>query len=358
MQFFHVVGARPNLPKLAPVHRALRALGATQFVAHTGQHYSAALTGSIAHDLELPEEDANLEVGAGTGVEQIAKVMLRLEPLLKEVNPCNVLVYGDVNSTLGAALTARKLGINLVHVEAGLRSRDRSMPEETNRILTDALADVSFTTSEDAGENLVAEGKDPSSIHFAGNPMIDSLRRIELRLEPSPFAAQFGSGNYILVTIHRPSNVDDPDQLRRIAHTLDDIAASTPLIFPLHPRRRQEFLKTSLAENSNVLMTAPLSYAPFLSAMRDSAAVITDSGGVQEETTAFGVPCFTLRPNTERPVTISHGTNQMATIDTLAELLARALSANTGPGIKKNLLPPLWDGRAGERIAEILTASS
>lgn len=356
MQFLHVVGARPNLPKLAPVHRALRSLGATQFVVHTGQHYSAALTDSIARDLELPEEDANLEVGAGTGAEQIARVMLRLEPLLDEVAPRTVLVYGDVNSTLGAALTASKMGIDLVHVEAGLRSRDRSMPEETNRILTDALADISFTTSEDAGEHLVAEGKDPSSIHFVGNPMIDSLRRIEPRLEPSPFTAQFGSGNYALVTIHRPSNVDRPEQLERIVRTLDDIAQTIPLVFPLHPRRRAEFLRTPLAENRNVLMTGPLSYAPFLSAMRDAAAVITDSGGVQEETTAFGVPCFTLRPNTERPVTTSHGTNRMATIDTLPELLSRALSASGRRDAEKQMLPPLWDGHAGERIAEVLTA--
>ncbi|MCT1429362.1 UDP-N-acetylglucosamine 2-epimerase (non-hydrolyzing) [Brachybacterium muris] len=356
MHFLHVVGARPNLPKLAPVFNALRSLGATQFVVHTGQHFSTALTESIARDLELPEEDVNLEVGAGTGVEQIAGVMLRLEPLIAKMDPRTVLVYGDVNSTLGAALTASKLGIRLAHVEAGLRSRDRSMPEETNRILTDALADISFTTSEDAVEHLVAEGKDPSSIHFVGNPMIDSLRRIEPRLEPSPFSAQFGNENYALATIHRPSNVDDPDQLERIVRALDDIAGFIPLVFPLHPRRREEFLKTSLAKNRNVLMTAPLSYSPFLSTMRDAAAVITDSGGVQEETTAFGVPCFTLRPTTERPVTITHGTNQMATTATLARLLQHTLSEDTRRNTDQRMLPPLWDGHAGERIATILTA--
>lgn len=346
-----MVGARPNFPKLAPVYAALRALDASQYIVHTGQHFDTQLSGVLFEQLGLPEEDANLGVGSGSHAQQTALIMQRFEAVLLEVQPRVVVVYGDVNSTVAATLVAAKLGVRVAHVEAGLRSRDRTMPEELNRLVTDALCDLALTTSTDASDNLLHEGREPSTIRFVGNPMIDSLRSVESRLSVPEFAHGLDDAAYGVVTLHRPGNVDAPQELQTIVSALLETAEHLPLFFPVHPRRRSEFEASALGASDRITLTEPLSYIDFLSAVKHSRAVITDSGGVQEEATAFGVPCLTLRPNTERPVTISHGTNRIVTANQLTGALVEAIS-DSAAGPKS--MPPLWDGAAGPRIAAAL----
>lgn len=351
--FLHVVGARPNLPKLAPVYRALKARGADQVILHTGQHSHPALARTMREELGLPPEDINLQIGLGTPTQQISRVMVRLEPTLEQMRPRMVVVYGDVSSTLAAALVASRCHHTLAHVESGLRSGDRSMPEELNRLVTDQLCDLALATSPDAVENLLREGRDPGSIHLVGNPMIDSLRDVEHRLPPSVHAQRLGAGSYALVTLHRPGNVDDAKVRSRIVEALLACADLIPLVFPVHPRRRGELQSSGLGRHPSIVLTDPLGYTAFLSELNSSRAIITDSGGVQEESTALDIPCLTLRPNTERPITLTHGTNRLVSPSNLVSTLRVVLDE---PARKAMPLPPYWDGRAGERIADVLLA--
>lgn len=360
MHILHVVGARPNFMKASAVLRALTGFPQVkQTLVHTGQHYDAAMSDVFFRQLEIPNPDFNLGVGSGSHCEQVARVMLAFEPILLAPKPDLVLVYGDVNSTIAAALVCSKLGVQLGHVEAGLRSRDRAMPEEINRVLTDQLADFLFTPSSDADENLLREGIDGSKIHLVGNVMIDTLVRLLPRAEkdfpstvPSPHA---------LVTLHRPSNVDDLPWLRELLLTLTDLSRALTIVFPVHPRTRKA-LSAIETEGTNTLLTNrqvrfldPLPYLEFLSLQRHAALVITDSGGIQEETTFLGVPCLTVRENTERPITIRQGTNQLVGRDPvkLRNAAAEILRGNSIGRCQKASIP-LWDGRAAQRIARIV----
>lgn len=351
MHVVHVVGARPNFMKAAPVHRGL-AGKARQTLIHTGQHYDPLMSDVFFRQLELPPPDASLGVGSATHGVQTGEVMIRLEPLLIDLRPDVVLVYGDVNSTMAAALVAAKLLIRVGHVEAGLRSRDRTMPEEINRVATDAVADLLFTPSADGTENLEAEGVPRERIFFVGNVMIDTLMRLLPHADPERARADYGiSGPFALVTLHRPSNVDDPQILSSLIAGLSRIARRMRVIFPIHPRTRARM--TGLAGGNGLTVVDPLGYLEFLALERQATVVITDSGGVQEETTFLGVPCLTMRANTERPVTVSHGTNRLLGQDAsrLVEEVEQVLSGSR----KRGSVPPLWDGQAGHRIAEIVT---
>lgn len=350
VNFLHVVGARPNIPKLAPVFQSLAERGATQLVAHTGQHFSPALSDDMFNDLELKQPDYNFNIGRTSVVQQMAQVMVHLESLLKATSPSFVILYGDVNSTAAAAAAASKLHTPSVHVEAGLRSFDRSMPEEINRLVTDQLCDYLLTTSPEAATNLAREGREAGAIKFVGNPMIDSLRRVQDSLPTMPYANRFTTTGYGLLTLHRPSNVDYRSTRSAIIEAILECANSLPIVFPVHPRKRSEIFSSELARHPNVHLTNPMGYKAFLSTMRDSRVIITDSGGVQEEATALSVPCLTMRPNTERPVTMTHGTNRLVNSKTVVSALKSALAAE--PKVKP--MPPLWDGHAGTRIAQHL----
>lgn len=348
----HVTGARPNFPKAAPVIRALDARGVRQVLVHTGQHYDPVMSEVFFQQLGLPEPDVNLGVGSGTHAHQTAKVMTALEDMFIESRPALVIVYGDVNSTVAASLVCAKLGIRVAHVEAGLRSFDRTMPEEVNRVVTDSLADLHFTTSADANVHLGAEGIDEHRIHFVGNPMIDTLLANLSLFDADAARTQLGlEGPYVVATLHRPGNVDDPVQASAIVKALHDAAERVRVVIPLHPRGRAAFETAGLFTHDRVTVIEPLGYVEFIGLVRGSAAVITDSGGVQEETTMLGVPCLTLRPNTERPVTISHGTNRLVDHTTLVGALEEALDAQRDANA---VTPPLWDGKAGERIAHVI----
>jgi UDP-N-acetylglucosamine 2-epimerase (non-hydrolysing) len=346
--------------KAAPVLRALGTSdGVRQTLVHTGQHYDANMSDVFFHDLEIPEPDINLGVGSGSHAQQTAQILSQLEPVLLEYRPDLVLVYGDVNSTVAAALVCAKLLIPVGHVEAGLRSFDRTMPEEINRVLTDQIADLLFTPSVDGDENLLREGVSPSKIHCVGNVMIDSLVRLLPVAEQSTVLThlELQAGNYGLVTLHRPSNVDDPETLAAIMAALYEVSRELPIIFPLHPRTRQ---RLEAANNhypgSRVQILDPLSYVDFLALQRLAKLVITDSGGIQEETTYLGVPCLTVRENTERPVTISIGTNVLVGQDgkRLRTEVGRIMAGDQ----KRGRVPPLWDGHAAERIAHVIMARS
>jgi UDP-N-acetylglucosamine 2-epimerase (non-hydrolysing) len=350
MHILHVVGARPNFMKAAPVMRALgKRADVRQTLVHTGQHYDKNLSDVFFSQLNMPEPDVNLEVGSGSHAVQTAEVMKRFEPVVLERKPDVVLVYGDVNSTVAAALVCSKLLIRVAHVEAGLRSFDRTMPEEVNRIVTDRLADLLFTPSEDGDVNLEREGVPADKIYRVGNVMIDSLVRL------LPVAQQCPRNGlperYALVTLHRPSNVDDSASLRSILKSLLDVNEQLEVVFPVHPRTRQRIEQFGINIDKLHLLD-PLPYIEFLSLQSRAAVVITDSGGIQEETTYLGVPCLTLRSNTERPVTVSMGTNVLVGQD--LELLNSELAKVLEGKAKKGSIPPLWDGRAGERIAEVL----
>src|SRR2546428_5181391 len=350
MHLLHVVGARPNFMKAAPVCRALSARsGVKQTLIHTGQHYDNNMSDIFFSQLSMPAPDVNLGVGSGSHAEQRAEIMRRFEPTVLEHKPDMVVVYGDVNSTMAAALVSAKLQIPVAHVEAGLRSFDRTMPEEVNRLVTDQLADLLFSHCEDADINLRREGISPEKIHKVGNVMIDSLIRFlplterhKLNRLPERFA---------LVTLHRPSNVDDVRVLRGILKSLLEVNGSLPVIFPVHPRTRQAIAALDL-DASALHLLEPLPYIEFLALERRAVAVITDSGGVQEETTYLKVPCITLRGNTERPVTVNSGTNVLVGHD--SEKLRSEVSKILGGKAKPGTIPPLWDGHAAERIAEVL----
>jgi UDP-N-acetylglucosamine 2-epimerase (non-hydrolysing) len=334
--------------KAAPVMQALRERGAQQTLVHTGQHYDANMSDTFFTQLAMPAPNVNLEVGSGSHARQTADIMTRFEPVVLEHKPDVVLVYGDVNSTVAAALVCAKLLVPVGHVEAGLRSFDRAMPEETNRRITDQLADLLFTPSEDGDANLMREGISSEKIHRVGNVMIDSLLRF------LPVAKQTRNGlpeRYALVTLHRPSNVDDGDRLKDILETLLEIQDRLEVVFPIHPRTRQRIAEFGI-DASRLHLTGPLPYLEFLALQIHAAVVITDSGGIQEETTYLRVPCLTLRSNTERPITVTLGTNVLVGSDS-GKLKAELLKVLEGKA-KTGNVPPLWDGHAGERIADLL----
>lgn len=353
MHVLHVVGARPNFMKVAPVHAAFRRRsGVRQTLVHTGQHYDANLSDIFFEQLQIPRPDVSLEVGSGSHAVQTAEVMIRFEKTILEKQPDLVLVYGDVNSTVAATLVCAKLGTRLAHVEAGLRSFDRTMPEELNRLVTDQLADLLLIPSEEATANLIREGIDPGKIHFVGNVMIDTLRTLlpQARMPEIP-----GLGDkYALVTLHRPSNVDEPETLKRILATLTDISQRLQIVFPVHPRTKSRItnLGYHFDGSDRFFAIPPTGYLECLALQQSATVVVTDSGGLQEETTALGVPCLTVRENTERPVTITHGTNTLVGTDmTLLRREVDQILAGRGKGGR---IPPLWDGSASERIADLV----
>ncbi len=360
MHVLHVVGARPNFMKAAPVLRALaQHPHVRQTLVHTGQHYDAAMSDVFFQQLEMPAPDCNLGVGSGSHAQQTAAIMTAFEPVLLDRAPELVLVYGDVNSTVAAAMVCSKLNVRVGHVEAGLRSRDRRMPEEINRLLTDQLSDLLFTPSSDGDENLLREGIDAAKIHRVGNVMIDTLVRLLAHAEarfPNDLLPNDASSSYALVTLHRPSNVDDLPWLRELLEVLGRLSAQLTVVFPVHPRTRQRLESLGfIAESPRLRLLEPLPYLEFLALQRRAAMVITDSGGIQEETTFLGVPCLTVRENTERPITITHGTNQLVGRDlnrlqTAAEKILKRNSEESRQGCAV----PLWDGHAAERIADVI----
>jgi UDP-N-acetylglucosamine 2-epimerase (non-hydrolysing) len=351
----HIAGARPNFPKAAPVIRALASRGVRQQLVHTGQHYDERLSEVFFRQLGLPEPDVNLGAGSGSHARQTAAIMTGLEDLIEARRPGLVVVYGDVNSTVAAALVAAKLQVRLAHVEAGLRSFDLTMPEEINRMVTDRLANLLFATSADAVAHLGREGVDPAAIHLVGNPMIDTLLANLDRFDPAQARSDHGlTGRYVVATLHRPSNVDAPADATALVKSMHAVAEQVEVLLPLHPRGRDSLAAAGMFHHPRLRVIDPLGYVEFMGLVRGADAVITDSGGVQEETTILGVPCLTMRPNTERPVTITHGTNQLVTRDQLPAVIEACLGqgrADSWP------VPPLWDGRAGERIAAVIEAS-
>lgn len=356
-----IAAARPNFMKVAPLYHVLRR---TQWcepvLIHTGQHYDANMSDAFFADLGLPAPDHHLGVGSGTHAEQTAAVMVAYEKILMAAPPDWTIVVGDVNSTIACTLAAKKLCLRVAHLEAGLRSRDWTMPEEINRIVTDSIADVLWTPSEDADENLHHEGVAAERISRVGNIMIDSYEQLRPKIESARTREQFGlaAQSYGVVTLHRPSNVDDPAVLGRLISGLSTVAQSLPLVFALHPRTRKNLqafgLSGALERARAIHVTEPLSYVPFMSLVRDSKLVITDSGGIQEETTYLGIPCLTLRTTTERPITVSQGTNRLVAAEKLVEVVAQVTGANA-PGAR---CPALWDGHTAERVASDLQRRS
>jgi UDP-N-acetylglucosamine 2-epimerase (non-hydrolysing) len=360
MRIVSVVGARPNLIKIAPIMSEMLLFQDIESVlVHTGQHYDDNLSEVFFRELDIPQPEYNLAVGSGTHTWQTAQVMLALEPLLDRLSPDLMLVVGDVNSTLAAALVASKRRILLAHVEAGLRSFDRTMPEEINRIVTDALADLLFTTEQSANDNLRQEGVSDHKVHFVGNVMIDTLLRHRHYVESLAVPAMFGASDhgYALLTLHRPSNVDMPEVFSGILDAVNAIQRRLPVLFPAHPRTMQRLAETGLLERVQAMrelrLMEPLGYLEFLGLMANARMVLTDSGGIQEETTILGIPCLTLRENTERPVTISQGTNQLVGTapQRITDAALRLLESDDGHTIRR---PELWDGHAAERIVAIL----
>lgn len=357
MKVLHVVGARPNFMKAAPVMHALEG-SAEQRLVHTGQHYDPAMSRVFFEELGMPRPDVALEVGAAPASVQTGRILLRLEPVLERERPDVCVVYGDVTSTVAAALAAAQHGVGVAHVEAGLRCGDRTMPEERNRVLTDHLAAWLFTHSPDADDNLASEGVSPARVHRVGNVMVDTLRRLLPRTDSGAALRRLGmdpAARYVLATLHRPATVDNAAMLREVLRVLAEVARRVPVIFPVHPRTRARLGARGWSA-SGVLLTAPLGYLDFLSLQRSAAVVVTDSGGVQEETTWLGVPCLTFRDSTERPITVTVGTNAVVGRDPgrLREALRAALSAAGRPPPRR---PPLWDGRAAERIAAVLSGA-
>ncbi|HTU72980.1 MAG TPA: UDP-N-acetylglucosamine 2-epimerase (non-hydrolyzing) [Trebonia sp.] len=349
----HVLGARPNFVKAAPVIRALADLGVNQRVVHTGQHYDERMSDVFFVQLGLPEPDVNLGVGSASHAKMTAEVMVGLEQEFLSNPPAMVVLYGDVNSTVAASLAGAKLGIPLAHVEAGLRSFDNSMPEEINRRLTDQLCDLLFVTSPEAIGHLAREGRPADAMHLVGNPMIDTLVASLDKFDADAARAAYGlDGPYVVATLHRPANVDSPLIAAELVKALHAVAAELDVIFPLHPRGRATLTAAGLLESPRVKVVEPLGYIEFMSLVRGAAAIVTDSGGVQEETTLLRVPCLTLRPNTERPITITSGSNQLVTRDALASAVLAAVAIGPYAGE----LPPLWDGHAGPRIARVITS--
>lgn len=360
-----IVGARPNFMKIAPLMRVFRAApdGFDVRLVHTGQHYDEAMKKAFFVQLQIPEPDVDLGVGSGSHAVQTAEIMRRFEPVVDDFQPHAVLVVGDVNSTIACALVAAKKHIAVIHVEAGLRSGDRAMPEEINRVLTDQLSDLLFTTEPEGEANLRTEGVAADRIHFVGNVMIDTLLANRARAVPAAetLAAMGGfrpgDGRFGVLTLHRPSNVDDADVLRSLLEVLTELSQRLPLVFPIHPRTMARIETCGYGEilqRGNIMLTDPLGYLQLLGLMAESVVVLTDSGGLQEETTALGVPCITLRENTERPITVERGTNTIVGTDT--EQIRRCFDDVMATGGKAGRVPDLWDGRAAERIADVLTA--
>ena len=342
--------------KLAPLHRAIEARGGLRHViVHTGQHYDAGMSGDFFADLRIPAPHHNLSVGSASHAQQTGAIIMRLEPILLQEAPDVVLVYGDVNSTVAAALVAAKLGIRIGHVEAGLRSGDWSMPEEINRVLTDRMSDLLFTPSRDADENLRAENIPADRIHCVGNIMVDALVEAlpAARATPVPQRGTLARGDYVVVTLHRPSNVDHPGTLKELLRALETISRERPVLFPVHPRTRARLAAAGVTENTTggLRLLEPLGYLQMLSLVADAGLVITDSGGLQEETTFLGVPCLTVRPNTERPVTVTQGTNRLVASTERAVLAA---VAETGRGGGRETKIEFWDGKTAGRIVDVL----
>lgn len=359
MKILHIVGARPNFMKIAPLIAEIRRRSSSlsQMLVHTGQHYDEAMSDAFFRDLDLPAPDINLEVGSGTHAETTARVMLAFEPVIVRERPDWTLVVGDVNSTLACALVASKLQFRVGHVEAGLRSFDRRMPEEINRILTDQLSDLLLTPSADADANLLREGIDASRIVRVGNVMIDTLLAHLERAQHSTVLETLGleTSEYVVVTLHRPANVDDASTLAGILDALGRIAGELPVIFPAHPRTQLRMTEFGLNAPEGVKIINPLGYLDFLRLWSASKLVLTDSGGLQEETTSLGLPCLTLRENTERPVTITEGTNRLTGADP-EKIVGEALAALDSASLTEKRIPELWDGRAAERIIDALIA--
>ncbi len=359
LKILNVVGARPNLPKIAPLMREMhRHPEIDPILLHTGQHYDEKLSDIFFRQMGIPNPHVNLEVGSGSHASQTAEILKRVEPVLLERKPHLVLVVGDVNSTIAVSLAAVKLGIRVAHVEAGLRSFDRTMPEEINRVLTDAIADYLFVTEEDAISNLLKEGRTRESIFLAGNVMIDSLRHFLPIAQQSLVGEQLSLRNgqawkrFGVLTLHRPSNVDSAEKLAELLSAIDTLASEIPIIFPVHPRTQQRLDQSGIKTRPNLKLIPPVGYLDFLCLLSKATLVLTDSGGIQEETTALGVPCLTLRENTERPVTISQGTNEL--VGTSPEKIIAAATEILSGRSKAGRIPPLWDGHAAERIVRTL----
>ena len=374
MKVIQVVGARPNFMKVAPLHRAIKNLaGWTSKIVHTGQHFDAKMSDIFFTQLELPKPDFFLGIGGGSHTEVTAKIMLAFEKIVESEKPDLIIVVGDVTSTLACTLVAIKMGIPLAHVEAGLRSGDRTMPEEINRILTDSVANYLFVTEQSGLDHLKREGVPDEKVFFAGNVMIDSLVRYqekakssnileELGLQPSDLenrreVSRLYKTDYIVMTMHRPANVDTENGLRAILELIELSTAKTKVVFPIHPRTRSNMAKFGLedilTQNKNLILTEPLGYLEFIQLMTHAKAILTDSGGIQEETTYLGIPCLTFRDSTERPITVTMGTNQLLA-DLNPKITFAALEEILAGHHKKGQIPPLWDGHAAERIAENL----
>ncbi|MCH9002017.1 MAG: UDP-N-acetylglucosamine 2-epimerase (non-hydrolyzing) [Planctomycetes bacterium] len=363
MKFLCVCGARPNFMKISPIVDALKRVdGAQTMLVHTGQHYDDRMSRLFFEDLSIPRPDINLAVGSGSQAVQTAETMKRFEPVCIEHQPDWVIVVGDVNSTLACTLVSVKLGFRVAHVEAGLRSFDRSMPEEINRLLTDAVSEMLFVTERSGLENLEKEGVAPSRVHFVGNVMIDTLLRSRERAAKSQILEQLSlcEKNYAVVTLHRPSNVDHRESFCSILEALKQIAGDMPVVFPIHPRSRRNLEDMGLAErvarSPGIRLVEPLGYLDFLRLTAGAAVVLTDSGGIQEETTILSVPCLTLRDNTERPVTISQGTNRL-TGHATQRIMTAYREVLADPPVSDSM-PDLWDGHAAERIVRILTGAA
>ncbi|MBI3895517.1 MAG: UDP-N-acetylglucosamine 2-epimerase (non-hydrolyzing) [Acidobacteria bacterium] len=356
MLILNVVGARPNFMKIGPLVKEMRHRDLPQVLVHTGQHYDENLSRQFFDQLGIPKPDINLQVGSASQAVQTAEIMRCFEPVVVECHPDLVLVVGDVNSTMACALVAAKFCIPVAHVEAGLRSFDRTMPEEINRIVTDAVSDLLFVSEPSGIQNLKREGVPDHKIHFVGNVMIDSLLEHRKAAEESKILERLNlaaTNRYALVTLHRPSNVDEPEKLRGLLEALAELTQDLPVIFPMHPRTRNKAIEASLQlELDRLIVTEPLGYLDFLHLMSAAAVVITDSGGVQEETTVLGVPCLTVRENTERPATVEQGTNRLVGSDPahLLRSVRTVLQGDRSP----SRLPELWDGKAAQRIVEVL----
>jgi UDP-N-acetylglucosamine 2-epimerase (non-hydrolysing) len=358
MLICNIVGARPNFMKIAPIVHELQRREMPQILVHTGQHYDANMSQVFFEELGLPKPDIYLGIGSDTHAKQTARIMTAFEDICQQHQPGLVIVSGDVNSTLAAALVASKLLIPVAHVEAGLRSFDRTMPEEVNRVLTDHISDFLFTTEPDGDENLLKEGIDSQKIHRVGNCMVDSLlKHVDRAVNNAPWQAfDLTPANYALLTLHRPSNVDERETLTALMATINSVAKHMPILFPVHPRTRSRIAEWGIQTPKAIRLVEPLPYLTFLGLMARAKCVLTDSGGIQEETTALGVPCLTLRWNTERPITVTSGTNQLVGTDSkmIAESIDKIMSSTWKIGQR----PPLWDGQASSRIVDIITGKN
>ncbi len=350
-----IAAARPNFMKIAPLYHALKKEDwATPVIVHTGQHYDINMSDAFFQDLNLPEPDLHLGIGSGTHAQQTGNVMIAYEQAIMKTPPDLVVVVGDVNSTMAATVASAKLGIKVAHLEAGLRSFDRTMPEEINRMVTDTLADILWTPSPDGDENLIKEGIAKEKIIRVGNIMIDSLEMMRDKIEKQTAYKAFNlkANEYGLITLHRPANVDNPDTLEQLCHALINMSHKLPLLFPVHPRTRKNLenyeLMPQLDKAENLILTEPVNYIRFMSLVFNCRLVITDSGGIQEETTYLGIPCLTLRPNTERPITIDQGTNQLCKLEDLESRVNGILSGKTA----KSSVPELWDGQTADRVVK------